>query len=324
MSSFFRSVSDSDSSSSDEEEELTDSGSDSGLDAKVSTKKSGKKAKGSDDDSDSDSDSDDSDSDDEDDKVEVKKPAGSRFLRGAASDDSDSDDERAKVVKSAKAKRADEVEACIKSIDNATKINDWSAISDRTRISAGSVNMLADFEIAARRIRQSGSSRRAFRDSGRSRASCLHQSTHLPRRHPRCRTRQQEEDERDECQSAQLDEAETQKDSARQRGAHQEVQGGVFSLQSVLWTPILTSCLQDPEAFERAAVAEEAPAPKLKVAKKDQQVGDADDDDFQTVGNKGKAIAISSEGIYKALAQVLEARGRKVRSVSCQDGARSR
>ena len=122
VSSFFRAVSDSDSSSSDEEEELSSSGSDSGLDAKQKTKK----AKGSDDDSD---DSDDSDSDDEA-KEEVKKPMGSRFLRGAASDDSDSDDERTKVVKSAKSKRADEVEACIKSIENGSKINDWSAISN--------------------------------------------------------------------------------------------------------------------------------------------------------------------------------------------------
>lgn len=112
---------------------MTDSGSDSGLDAKLTTKKSStKKQKGSDDDSDSDdsdSDSDDSDSDD-DDRQQVKKPAGSRFLRGAASDDSDSDDERAKVVKSAKTKRADEVEACVKSIENASKINDWHAISN--------------------------------------------------------------------------------------------------------------------------------------------------------------------------------------------------
>lgn len=71
---------------------------------------------------------------------------------------------------------------------------------------------------------------------------------------------------------------------------------------------------QDPEAFEKAALAADAPAPvapKPKAAKAALAV-DVEDDDFQTVGNKGKTIAISSEGIYKALAQVLEARGRKV------------
>lgn len=64
-------------------------------------------------------------------------------------------------------------------------------------------------------------------------------------------------------------------------------------------------------------MAEDAPAPKPKAAKKDvQTAGDAEDDGFQTVGLKGKTIAISSEGIYKALASVLEARGRKVRLIS--------
>ena len=90
-------------------------------------------------DSDSDSDSDDSDKDSDDDsdkpaKPEAKKPAGSRFLKGAASDDSDdsSDDERGKVVKSAKSKRADEVDACVKTIENGGKINDWVSISNGT------------------------------------------------------------------------------------------------------------------------------------------------------------------------------------------------
>jgi translation initiation factor 3 subunit C len=71
---------------------------------------------------------------------------------------------------------------------------------------------------------------------------------------------------------------------------------------------------QDPEAFEKAALAEETPvaAPKKGPKKTGPLVVDAEDEDFQTVGNKGKTIAISSEGIYKALAQVLEARGRKV------------
>ena len=55
-------------------------------------------------------------------------------MKGAASDDSDdsSDDERAKVVKSAKSKRVDEVDASVKAIENAGKINDWVSISNGT------------------------------------------------------------------------------------------------------------------------------------------------------------------------------------------------
>lgn len=55
-------------------------------------------------------------------------------MKGAASSDeeSDSDDDERKVVKSAKDKRLDEVEATIKNIDNAAKINDWVTISNGT------------------------------------------------------------------------------------------------------------------------------------------------------------------------------------------------
>jgi translation initiation factor 3 subunit C len=80
--------------------------------------------------------------------------------------------------------------------------------------------------------------------------------------------------------------------------------------------PLISRSYKDPEAFEKAALAEDTPAPveKKPKAKKGPLAVDAeeDDDSFETVGNKGKVIAISSEGIYKALAQVLEARGRKV------------
>lgn len=131
MSSFFRSANDSEDSSSDEEEELTDSGDESGLEGAKAAPKA-KKTKGSDDDSD-DSD-DDSDDDDEDQKKGADEaPKKSRFLKaeaGGGSDSDESDDERTKVVKSAKSKRLEELEASVKAIDNAAKINDWAAISN--------------------------------------------------------------------------------------------------------------------------------------------------------------------------------------------------
>lgn len=53
---------------------------------------------------------------------------GNKFLAGAQSDDSD-DDEGKRTVKSAKDKRAEEIEGIIKLIENAKKINDWVVIS---------------------------------------------------------------------------------------------------------------------------------------------------------------------------------------------------
>ena len=59
------------------------------------------------------------------------KTGASRFLR-EASDDSESDEEdRVTVVKSAKDKRFDELEAIIRLIENAEKISDWGVISER-------------------------------------------------------------------------------------------------------------------------------------------------------------------------------------------------
>lgn len=158
MSSFFRSVSDSDDSSSDEEEALSDSGDDSGIEGKV-TKKT-KKAKGSDSDSDSD-DSDESDSDADEKKEAAGGVKKSRFLRGGpGSESGESDDERTKVVKSAKSKRIDEVEASVKAIDNAGKINDWFAISNGAFLLLASVSRPAwgargtDEELHERELRE--------------------------------------------------------------------------------------------------------------------------------------------------------------------------
>ena len=53
----------------------------------------------------------------------------SRFLR-TESDEDESDEEATRVVKSAKDKRLEEMEACGKTMDNALKINDWVAISN--------------------------------------------------------------------------------------------------------------------------------------------------------------------------------------------------
>jgi translation initiation factor 3 subunit C len=56
------------------------------------------------------------------------------FLRGAVSDESD-EEEGKRVVRSAKDKRLQEIEATTKLIENGGKINDWVVISNGIRIS---------------------------------------------------------------------------------------------------------------------------------------------------------------------------------------------
>ncbi|KAL1800619.1 hypothetical protein ACET3X_000961 [Alternaria dauci] len=82
-------------------------------------------------DSDKDSD-DDSDDDDDDDSSDSGSETGAnRFLKDASSDSESDDEDVNKVLKSAKDKRFDELEATIRLIENAQKINDWAVISEQ-------------------------------------------------------------------------------------------------------------------------------------------------------------------------------------------------
>ncbi|TPX42426.1 hypothetical protein SeLEV6574_g05610 [Synchytrium endobioticum] len=103
------------------------------------------KSADSDDDDDSDEDSDRDETTDESDKDEsgdeggklAKKPAKlagkARFMKGAAETDSDDDDEEEdvkRVVRSARDKRFEDMRSAVKSLKNASKINDWIAIQN--------------------------------------------------------------------------------------------------------------------------------------------------------------------------------------------------
>ncbi|GAA5851526.1 hypothetical protein JCM8547_001123 [Rhodosporidiobolus lusitaniae] len=297
VSSFFRSAADSDSSSSSsDEEELRSSGSESESDAPAPKKATpaaiaagGGKPKrnllrgGSSDsdssssesesESESDEDSDDESENERPKKVEAAKPKG-RFLKGAASDDSDSDDDRGKVVKSAKSKRADEVDASVKTIENGAKINDWVTISN-------------EFDKLVRLVSRLGTTSDPIPTGFYKILSGLDELV---------ASAQNNKKKMNATNSKALNSMK-QKVKKTQR-EHESA---------------LTRYKADPEAFEKAAeapVAAAAPAPKK--AKTPMAVA-ADDDGFETVGAaKGKAAPPpSSEGIYKALAAVLEARGRK-------------
>jgi translation initiation factor 3 subunit C len=134
MSRFFRSVGDSDSESSSSEEELMSSGEDE--EKPMPVRPAGGMSRflrtaGSDSSSEV-SDEDESVSD-EDERKQKKK---NRFAPDT--DEEESEDEVKRVVRSAKDKRVDEMEACAKSMDNALKINDWVAISSGNEYTSSS------------------------------------------------------------------------------------------------------------------------------------------------------------------------------------------
>ena len=143
MSRFFRQAADSDSESSDSEESLLTSDEDASpakpaAPAKPAMSRFLRTANASDSSSSS-SESESEDEDDSDDEGAAHKGAKpkSRFLRD--SDEEESDEEIKRVVKSARDKRLEEMEATGKTMDNALKINDWIAISSGRSILCTSI-----------------------------------------------------------------------------------------------------------------------------------------------------------------------------------------
>ena len=130
MSRFFRPAGDSDSDTEEsEEEELMSSDEEAPAGKTAASKPIGmaKFLKGAASSSSSESESEEESDEDESDREQTQKK--NRFLVGAdASDESDEDERR--IVKSATEKRQEEMEAVGRNIDNATKINDWVAISN--------------------------------------------------------------------------------------------------------------------------------------------------------------------------------------------------
>ena len=135
MSRFFKQQGDSDSDTEESEEELLSSGDDEA--PAPSAKPTTAPARGMSrflrtdgtDDSSSESESDDDDESDSDGEATQPQKKLSRFRRDQE-DESEDDDDVKRIVKSAKDKRLEEMEATGKAIDNALKINDWVAISN--------------------------------------------------------------------------------------------------------------------------------------------------------------------------------------------------
>ena len=126
-SRFFRQAGDSDSDTESSDEESLMSGDDGSKPAASAKPKSRfLRSEGT-------SESEPTSEEESDESDDEQKPEGtgqkvSRFL-ATGSDDEDSDEEVKRVVKSAKDKRLEEMEATGNSMNNALKINDWTAIS---------------------------------------------------------------------------------------------------------------------------------------------------------------------------------------------------
>ncbi|KZT11064.1 eukaryotic translation initiation factor 3 subunit 8 [Laetiporus sulphureus 93-53] len=204
----------------------------------------------------------------------------SRFL--VAGSEEESDEEVKRVVKSARDKRLDEMEACGKTMDNALKINDWVAISN-------------EFDKLVRMAQRQ-----------------QNVSELVPPFYIRTLIGLE-----DSLTSAVAKEKEAKKkmnaSNARAlNGMKQKVKKVAKEYEAEI-----KRFQEDPEAVEReyqaALVPEVAPsAPKQKRKKVEEEEEEGEGEEaFTTVGKGGKAIQFTADSIFKNLQLVQEARGKK-------------
>lgn len=223
------------------------------------------------------------------------KPAMSRFLKTTAgsesssssseedsdedSDEDESDEDVKKVIKSAKDKRLDEMEATGKTMDNALKINDWVAISN-------------EFDKLVRMVQRQ-----------------QNMAQPVPPFYIRTLT----------SMESSLNAAVANEKEAKKKMNASNARALTAMKQKVKKTikeheKEIKQYQTDPEAFERSYTAASAPVQEIAPpkAKKSKRLDEDDlDDDFTQVGKGGKIVQYTAEGIFKNLASVQEARGKK-------------
>ncbi|KAL4242945.1 translation initiation factor 3 subunit C [Abortiporus biennis] len=277
MSRFFRQAGDSDSDTESSEEELMSS------DEEAPKQPAAKPAmsrflRSAADSSDSESESEEESemSSDEEEKPAAQKKT-SRFLKGS-DDEEESDEDVKRVVKSARDKRLDEMEASGKMMDNALKINDWVAISN-------------EFDKLVRMVQRQQNMAEPVPPFYLKTLLSLESSLNA------ALAKEKEAKKKMNASNARALTAMKQKVKKITKEYEKEVK----------------QYQADPEAFEAefATFGATEAAPKPKKAKKVDEEEEGDDADFATVGKGGKSIQFTPEGIFKNLQMVQEARGKK-------------
>ncbi|KAF5389343.1 hypothetical protein D9757_004368 [Collybiopsis confluens] len=281
MSRFFRQAGDSD-SDSDESEESMSSGDEAPQAASTAKPAMSRFLRTAGSDSDS-SDSDDSDTEDESDSdIDAPKSKKPSFLK-SDSDESSEDAEEDKQgirIMSAQEKRLAEMEATGKSMENGLKINDWVAISN-------------EFDKLARMIQRQHNVSEPVPP--------FYIKTLLNLESSVTNAIAKEKEAKKKMNATNAKALNSMKQKVRK--AIKEYEQDIAKYQA------------DPEAFERdyaSTVTREAPsAPGARPTGPSTTADGDDEDGFKSVGKGGKTMFLTTEGIFKSLQAVQEARGKK-------------
>ncbi|KAF5848590.1 hypothetical protein GGP41_009698 [Bipolaris sorokiniana] len=231
---------------------------------------------------DSEQDSDD-DSDDDDSSDSGSDIGAARFLKDADSESESDDEDVNKVLKSAKDKRFDELEATIRLIENAQRINDWAVISEQ-------------FDKLIRQV-----------------PTLIKQNDgKIPKLYIQAIA---------DLETAVIETHEKQKVTPKKMNAVNG--RGFNAVRQKIkkhnrdYEKDINAYRENKEEFMREEEEEVVQAPKEKKKKNKipqlapEVVDQATDDGFITVGAGGKAVLYTPEGILKHLRSIVEQRGRK-------------
>lgn len=300
MSRFFRRQGESDSSesSSEEEERLSDVSDEEEAPAPTAPKKPMSRFLKTSSTSESSSEETDSDTDDSNQSEKPKKKGG-RFIRGAESDDSNSDDETPRLVKSAKDRRQDEMQATGNTIDNAIKIDDWNAVNNGGSLSWFDLVVLMCDSTEFNKL-----------------LALVQRQTNLSDPVPSFFLNMLKSLENNINEAQSREKTASKKMNAISARGLNSVKQRLRKCTKEYETEI-KSYAEDPEKYQAAEnKAAAAPAPKKKkVRMEEEEEGKEEEDDtFKTVGARGKTMTFSTEALYKNLLAIQEARGKKVGS----------
>lgn len=284
MSRFFTAGDSSSESSSEDEEELYSG--DEGAAAKVAEEESSEEEA-------SDEEAEDSSSSDE-----GGKSGPSKFLRDAASSDESDDDEKTTVVRSAKDKRMEELDAVVNTIDNKLKVGDWG------RVSEGKIARLVYAEVKLTRI-----SHAEFDKLNR---QVLKMTTSEKPPKAYVKTISDLEDFMNEAIAKQK--VSTKKMNATNaRGLNAMKQK--LKKNNKDYTKEIEEYRADKFEYMMSDEEEEtAPVEKPKKSRSAtyaDPMDAGDDEGFSTVGKGGKTLQYTPESILKHLRSIVESRGKK-------------
>lgn len=300
--SFFHQAGDSDSDSDDESIRSSNNGQ-----AKKTTKKAaGKKPptasmfmRGGDD-SDSDEESseeeeelmdeseEDESEEDEGEKKAAKPNRAAAFMVGAESEDEESSGDERVIVRSAKDKRLEEMETAVKVMENASKINDWVAIS-------------AEFDKLLRFISRHQTQTLALPAAAQLPPLFVSSVIDLESSISSAAAKEKEGGKKMNASNAKA-----------LNGMKQKVRKTLREYETAV-----ESYKKDAAAFEEAyqvAIAGSGPKEVETLPKSQRKAVEEEQpatDDFMTVGKGGRALNLTSEGVFKTLKTINEARGKK-------------